>query len=670
MADDTPKPANAKSEPDQFVSDVRASVTSYFDATSDLRAHMHEDSQFNKGGEWQWTDADKERLRSEKRPILSFPVITSIINFVAGYQWEQDTDYRAFPRGSESEQIGRIVTLLLKYAMDTTSGRLVQHQQFRRGIISGLGVVEVVHSFENVDDLVEGECAINLIPELSWYYEVGARRYDRNDANFMGKMMWVTPHEGVTRWPKHREAFKKTGPHQEWFAKDDPRLTGVPEHMLREFYDEKTGRVRVLQHWYRVPVTVHILVNTQTGEAQPMESGEEAEKVIRRIYDTEGKKAASVYQIVPTTTATAVINTQNGAVHEFSTPDQAEQAVATVRKAAGRAAADMFEIVVRDTTALRVAHLTGWQLLDDKPSPYGADWRYPFVPFICYQDQDDFTAIKGLIRDVKDAQREVNWHHATMLDSLVRGPKSGVWVHKGEHIDIEKLRRNISRPGFVNEYVGQPPVPQAPAVISQADQELLQFGIEMIMRISSVTAEMLGQTTQKTVSGRAIGLRQQGGLVGISSLFANWLETRRLTGELLVRRIQQYYSPEKMTQIVGDNQSFAKQMGLWGVQIPPDEMVFQNFQTIRDAEMKIVVDYQESSPTARNAIAQQMLQFKAIGVPIPLDLIIEASDIPYKEEIKAALKAQGEQPPDLALIQAVGAAQGNGASNPNGVNTA
>ncbi len=667
---ETTQLADAKQAPDQFVSDVRNQVTAYLDATFEVRQAMYEDSQFNKGGEWQWSEQDKEKLRTEKRPILSFPVVPSVINFVAGYQWEQDTDYRAFPRGSDSEQIGRIVTLLMKYAMDSSAGRLTQHQQFRRGIITGLGVVEVVHSFDQVDDLVEGECAINLLPELSWYHEVGARRYDRNDAMYQGKMLWMTPADGMARWPKHRDAFKRTGTFQEWLAKDDPRLTGVPEQFIREFYDDKTGRIRVLQHWYRVPVTVHLLVNNQTGDVQTMESGDAAEAAIKRIYDLEGRKAASAYSLAHTGQSVALVNTGTGAVHPFASQELAYQALNRVQKQAGRAAADLFEIVTRDTTALRVAHVTAWQLLDDLPNPYGADWRYPFVPFYCYQDQDDFTSIKGLIRDIKDAQREVNWHHATMLDSLVRGPKSGVWVSKGEHADLEKLRRNISRPGFVNEFVGQPPVPQAPAVLSSADQDMLQFGLEMIMRISSVTSEMMGQTTQKTVSGRAIGLRQQGGLVGIASLFANWQETRRLTGELLVRRIQQYYSPEKMTQIIGDNQQFAKQMGAWGVEIAPDAVAFQDFQAIRDAEMKVVVDFQEASPTARNAIAQQMLQFKAIGIPVPLELIVEASDIPYKQEILAALKKQGEQPPDQALMQAVSAAQGSGASNPTGVNTA
>lgn len=667
---DSSAPVDAKAQPDNFVSEVRNRVTAYFDATLEVRQAMFEDGQFNKGGEWQWSDADKQKLKGEQRPILSFPVVPSVINFVAGYQWEQDTDYRAFPRGSDSEQLGRIVTLLMKYAMDSTSGRLVQHQQFRRGIISGLGVIEVVHNFDNVDDLVEGECAVNLIPELSWYHEVGARRYDRNDASYMGKMLWVTPQEGMSRWPKNADAFRRIGSPVDGITKDDPRLTGVPEQFLQEFYDEKTGRVRVLQHWYRVPVTVHLLVNSQTGEVQHMDSGEAAEAEIKRIYDTAGRQAARQYGIVSTGQMAGLANQVTGQIHEFATTELATQALHMLRKRAGRDAANMFDIITRDTTALRVSHLTGWQLLDDKPNPYGSDWRYPFVPFYCYQDQDDFNAIKGLVRDIKDAQREVNWHHATMLDLLIRGPKSGVWVGKGEHADIEKLRRNISRPGFIGEYVGQPPIPQPPAMISAADQQLLQFGLDMIMRISSVTSEMMGQTTQKTVSGRAIGLRQQGGLVGIASLFANWLETRRLTGELLVRRIQQYYSPEKMQQIVGDNQQFAKQMGIFGAQITPDSNVFQNFQTVKDAEMKVVVDFQESSPTARNAIAQQMLQFKAIGVPVPLEAIVEASDIPYKQEIQAALKAQGEQPPDQALMQAVSAAQGSGASNPTGVNTA
>jgi hypothetical protein len=137
-------------------------------------------------------------------------------------------------------------------------------------------------------------------------------------------------------------------------------------------------------------------------------------------------------------------------------------------------------------------------------------------------------------------------------------------------------------------------------------------------------------------------------------------------GELLVRRIQKHYSVEKMDRIVGQADRMAKTSGLFKITtLLPDHVVLEKFKALKTVDVDVKVGFQEASPTARASVMNLMMQLKAAGAPIPLDLIIEASDVPYKEEILAALKKQGEQPvnPDLAKI--MGASQG---AQPNGVN--
>jgi hypothetical protein len=186
------------------------------------------------------------------------------------------------------------------------------------------------------------------------------------------------------------------------------------------------------------------------------------------------------------------------------------------------------------------------------------------------------------------------------------------------------------------------------------------------MRISGINAEMMGQTTQKTVSGRAIQSRQAGGLVGVGTLFANWQESKTLIGQLWLRRIQQYYSPEKMDRIIGKEQRTLEKLGLLGPQTIPDEQMYELFKQVSQIDMDVVVGFQDSSPTARQAVSGQLMQLKAIGAPIPLQLIIETMDPPYKQEILSALAKQGEQAPNETLAQIIAAGQG---SSPSGVNT-
>jgi hypothetical protein len=178
---------------------------------------------------------------------------------------------------------------------------------------------------------------------------------------------------------------------------------------------------------------------------------------------------------------------------------------------------------------------------------------------------------------------------------------------------------------------------------------------------------MMGQVTQKTVSGRAIQSRQAGGLVGLGTVFFNWAETKTLIGQNLIRCIQHYYSPEKMDRIIGQEQRKLQQIGLMGPEAIPPTQMYELFKQIKEIDIDIVVAFQDASPTARAAVGNQLLQLKATGAPVPLQLVIEAIDPPYKDELLAALANQGEQPPNPELSKALSAGQGQ--TSPDGVNT-
>src|SRR5207247_1605995 len=308
--------------------------------------------------------------------------------------------------------------------------------------------------------------------------------------------------------------------------------------------------------------------------------------------------------------------------------------------------------------------------LDQATGEIVPDWRFPFVTFVPYQDTDDFLSIKGIVRDIKDPQRNINWFLSTAQDKLVRGPQGMLWVLKGEHTDINKLEAVVAKTGFVGEYASKVPDYIPPPPIAQEDLVMVQFFLETIMRITGINAELLGQTTQKTVSGRSIQARQAGGLVGVSSLLMNWAASQQYFGELLIRRIQQYYSVAKMNRIIGDDQRMATAMGLFGqeeVKMTP-ETIFAMLKRIKDVDFDVVVEFQDHAPTARQAVVSQMMQFMAAGMPIPPEIVIEASDVPRKDEIQAALKTKGMGPPNPELAKALSAGQGQTTAQPNGVN--
>lgn len=645
--------------------DTRSQVESALEATAKLRTEMEIDDDLIIGGERAWKKEDLAALTAEKRPVTSFNVAQGVVNFLCGYELDRRSDFRYFPRGTEDEFIGRAATALVKYQGDVSRNLAVESKQFRQGAIGGIGVSKICHSTDLCDDLIEGEVIEKDLARNAWLCDPFSRRSDRNDAQYQDELFWMTPDEAEGRWPQHATRFQ--GDNIGAWLKQCAS-TGEAKH-LKEFYDKASRRIRVMEHWYRKPVKAVLVIDQAAPKGEEavlrMGSEKEAEEFVKQQADQAGKQ----YQVVSTDEEISVIGPYGA--RAFTNQNDADAYLEKTREQVGRVAASRYEIMVKPTTVLRVRHLTGWELLDDVPSPYGVDWRFPYAVFIPYQDSDDYDSIKGLARDMRDPQRELNWHYATMLDKIVRGPKNPIFWSAADQQNMEKYKAQINRAGFMGTYTGAPPmVLQTPPIV-QEELTLIQYCTQILMQITGINSELMGQTTQKTVSGRAIQARQAGGLVGVGFLMMNWLECRRYKAELKIRQIQKYYSIEKMMRILGQEDRVVIDLGLMGEKtvVNPPEVTYKKLKSMQELSFDIVADFQDASPTARSATVVQLMQAMAAGFPIPPQVVVDASDWPHKEEIRADLKKQGMGQPNEALAKVLGAGQGQSGSGPNGVNT-
>ena len=655
---DAPKSKNRKREKDlvgTIMKDVRAS----FDASRMLREQSVTDVRFAIGGKGQWNDKDYAQRQNEKRPALSFNIIHPQINLLCGIQEDREQDYRYFPRGGEDEFVSRIATLSVKNLCDRSGAMHEERKQFRLGVTSGLSVLKVYHSFEFTDDLIEGDIKANCLENNTWYCDPRARLYNRLDARFQGELLWMDADEIDDLYPGHHARLANV---HDWLPYE-PMLTGVPDHLLRELYDKDKDLIRVLRHYYRVPVSVTLLINKSLPPDQAVQrvkNEQEADAMIQRVYDSAGEEAASPFAIFQTSQAHVVANQQTGQMLPVMTPDEGQRMIDQIRAEAGSQAASAYTVLSRDTTALRCATLTGWEMLEDTPFEDFDGWRFPFSPFICFQDSDNLDDIKGIVRDLRDPQQEINVHHSTIVDTMNRAPKGQTWFNKSDNQDLEKLKKQLSRPGFVGEYTSSPPVNYPPGSFSPGDLAMVEFSLDMSMRISNINSSTLGQDTQKTVSGRSKIASQSGALMGIGPIFGNWKRTKEYTGLLYLKAIQQHYSPEKLDRIIGQEGRMAEAMGM-KVQIDP-QLMYAAFKRVMDLEADCIVGFQEASQSAREGIFTRLMQLASVGFPVPPELMLETADVPYKDEIKSALATQGMQPPKPEVAQAIGAGQGQGAA--------
>lgn len=653
------------------VADILRHVNSYFSVTESVRREMKEDLDFVIGGRRQWKEHDITKLENDPdgaRPVLSMNKVQPVVNFITGLQGEREVDYRYFPRGTEDEQFGRILTSNVKYIMDRTGGMHEEGTQFRQGYITGASVLEVGHGYDYTDDLIEGDVTLTSLAMNSAYCDVLARRYDRCDGRYMGKLMWYNEDDAASKWPDAASRIIGMG---DWFQYD-PLRTGVGEHLLNELYDKETGRVRVLQHWYKVPVTAVLIVNLMEPDPAKaimrVKNGQEAEDFLRSVRDRAGVAAVAPFKVIETDTLQAIVNQQTGGIMPITSAEEGDRFIEQVRADAGNEAAAQYDVIRREATALRVCHLTGAELLSDEPSPYDDDWRFPFSWFFCFNDGENFGDIKGGVRDLKDPQREINWHHATIIDTMQRAPKGATWVDTAmvgnDPARLNDLRRKLPRPGFLGTYTGTPPTYWPPGSFSPGDLAMMEIGADFISTISGAD-NLQANPQQKTVSGRAIGARFAGGVVSLGTVFKHWQRTKEYTGMLLAKRAQQFHSPEKMARILGQEFRLMELAGLDMKMVKPPEMLYEELRRVKELSFDVVVGFQDVSSTAREANLNRLLQFMGIGIPVPGEFVVESSDVPYKEEIKAALSKQGMQQPNPDLLKAVGAMQGQGVDGVN-----
>src|SRR3990167_3573146 len=335
--------------------DTRSQVESALEATAKLRAEMEIDDELIIGGERAWKKEDLAVLTSEKRPVTSFNVAQGVINFLCGYELDRRSDFRYFPRGTEDEFLGRAATALVKYQSEVGRGVSVESKQFRQGAIGGLAVSKICHSADLCDDLLEGEVIEKDLARNAWYCDPFARRSDRNDASYHGELLWMTPDEAEGRWPQHATRFQGDGI-LTWMK--HAANTGEAKH-LKEFYDKASRRIRVMEHWYRKPVTAVLVIDQAAPKGEDavlrMGSEQEAEAFVKHQADQAGKQ----YQVVSTDQGIAVIG-PDGA-RAFTNQNDADRFVEMARNQAGSTMASRYEIMVKPTTVLRVRHLTGWE---------------------------------------------------------------------------------------------------------------------------------------------------------------------------------------------------------------------------------------------------------------------------------------------------------------------
>ena len=332
------------------------------------------------------------------------------------------------------------------------------------------------------------------------------------------------------------------------------------------------------------------------------------------------------------------------------------------------------EVYFREGGTWYRAVFHGSGILESTVSPYEDEEGKPVCPIeaqTCYVDRDNNRY--GLVRDMRGPQDEINKRRSKLLHLIntrqVQENSPGSMMGQ----DADDVRREAARPDGV--------LPSGVQVVATSDMaqgqvQMLTYATSEIERMGPNPA-ILGRQGADA-SGRQTLLRQQAGLTEQAVILGGiedwelrcyrqmWARMRQFWRDpMWIRVTEDQSSPAEVGadgqkhQFVGINQpQYGEPMqGLQPHPTIPGQMVPAVVRPILGyknpiGEMDVDIDL-DVTPDVANIQQEQfqsLVDLARSGVPIPPQILLEASVIPNKREIIAKLKQmqdqQAQAPPD------------------------
>ena len=317
-------------------------------------------------------------------------------------------------------------------------------------------------------------------------------------------------------------------------------------------------------------------------------------------------------------------------------------------------------------TKVRVCSFFDTVLLEDIDSPY-EHGEFPLVPITCYSfGAGDLPA--GLVRDLKDPQREINRRRIQVLHILNTSGNGGGWIEEDAMSPDQKaeFERKGAIPGHFSEVrpgsitqgkIMERGMQNPPAAIIQAESQATTD----LTAISGINEALMGVDIPNQSSGRAIELKQKQAITHIAPMFDHLRKAKKKVAYLLWGKrghagvIPQFYTEDKVYRIEGANgQEFIRVNQQVIEQDPLGNTIYRTLNDLSQGEFDIVISDTEASTTQRQAQMWSLVDaVSKLQVPgdLVFDIILDLSDLPNKEDIKQRWQQRQEAQAQQAQAQ-------------------
>lgn len=262
----------------------------------------------------------------------------------------------------------------------------------------------------------------------------------------------------------------------------------------------------------------------------------------------------------------------------------------------------------------------------------------PLIMISAYVDRDNNRY--GVVREMVSPQDEINKRRSKALHLMT---VNQVIAEEGAVEDEQKAKNELAKPdGMVMVQPGMRFEIQKNLDLATAQFQLLQEAKSEI-DLMGPNASMAGKS-DRGESGRAIIAQQQGGYIEMAPLTDRLNQFSKAVYRQVWNRIRQYWTEERWIRVTNDENR------LRFVPLNKTEVDEYGQPTVRNDVGRMMVDIiVEDVPdtvTIQQEQFDQLAQMAGAGVPIPPDVLIEASSLRNKDQLLERMR--GGEPDPMA----------------------
>lgn len=549
----------------------------------------------------QWAEEDVQALSARGQAALVYNLIKQSVDWLLGTEKRNRIDFNVYPRSKDNSKTAEVKKQLLKFVNDQNKTTFARSRAFADSIKAGVGWLE---------DSIIGDDTKEPISSgyASWrhiWYDSQSVKPDMSDGRRMFRSMFVDLDVAVAMFPEHKLKLEQcvTGLNvdgSEQQDTDDLLYSNRGDEMGvvlgRRTYSNSMSlnstrqRVRLIECWYREPVTVKRIRGGQF-------SGQE--------FDSNNPDH------------TAQLNEQ----------------YATLTDA----------LVMKMNCAL----MCETHILQAMPSPYKHN-DFPFTPIWAYRRARD-NAPYGVIRELRDPQESMNKRHSKAIHIL---STNQIIADEDATSDWDDIKNQAARPDGILLLDGRSGARfeiNNDKQLAQQHINLMELDAKMIRDVSGITDANMGQDS-RAISGVAMDSQEEQGSIATTELFDNFRHAFQIQGEKQLSLIEQFYDEEKIIRVTGkkgaadyvpiNEQRYDEQSGTW-VTINP-------MTATRDDFVVDEQNYQANLRTAMFKTMTEMLRTLPPDISLQLlDLVYDNSEFPAREEFVARIrKINGQADPN------------------------